>query len=163
MRVDGHNITWVVNGLKAVETFPSKTFDIALMDIQMLIMNDDFKSKNIEAAQHHLTILTHTFTHSLALINGLVQPTNSRQLYPVISKLEAIEQIKILGELFKNFQLDDLILKKLIQQLPHLNIPDELTNKLRCAVADFYFERGVIALIDIELLLSKESANAVNL
>ncbi|MBA6364407.1 MULTISPECIES: hypothetical protein [unclassified Colwellia] len=113
MRVDGHKITWVVNGLKAVEIFPSKTFDIVLMDFQMPIMNDDFKCKNIEAAQHHLTILTHTFTRSLALINGLVQPTNSRQLYPVMSKLEAIEQIKILRELFKNFQLFDLILKKI--------------------------------------------------
>ncbi|MBA6376366.1 hypothetical protein H4J64_14205 [Colwellia sp. BRX8-2] len=113
IRVDGHKITWVVNGLKAVEIFPSKTFDIVLMDFQMPIMNDDFKCKNIEAAQHHLTIFTHTFTRSLALINGLVQPTNSRQLYPVMSKLEAIEQIKILRELFKNFQLFDLILKKI--------------------------------------------------
>lgn len=35
----GHNITWAVNGLKAVEAFPSKAFDIVLMDIQMPIMD----------------------------------------------------------------------------------------------------------------------------
>jgi len=35
----GHNITWAVNGLKAVEAFHSKAFDIVLMDIQMPIMD----------------------------------------------------------------------------------------------------------------------------
>ncbi|MBA6348002.1 ATP-binding protein [Colwellia sp. BRX8-9] len=152
-------------GLSFLHALKGTAGNLALIELygELQIMNDYFKCKNIEAAQDHLTILTHTFTRSLALINGLVQPTNSSQPYPVISNLEAIEKIQNLRELFENFQLDDLILKKLIQQLPHLNIPDELTNKLRCAVADFDFERGVIALIDIELLLSKEPANAVNL
>jgi signal transduction histidine kinase/CheY-like chemotaxis protein len=151
-------------GLSLLHALKGTVGNLALTELyrELEIMNNYFKSEDFLAAQEHIAILTQTFDRSLMLIEGLIQPPNNSNFYPIITKQKAIEHIKNLQALFDDCQLDDALFKKLLNQLPSLNVTDEMTIKLRCAVEDFDFKMATIALTDIEILLTENPTNEVS-